>query len=148
MRTSRFGTQVFLPHSFPHRFHKGWIRRHCFRLPCIRVCDVRSNPLNGTGVAGINGQLAPLGIVGNGFSLRSPILLCYDGDDKSTNASDSPLARDVHTGACLANGRTVRFLCWRPANASILPEPAEPFHIDHRMPLQVWPTVVQQTVDL
>jgi hypothetical protein len=38
------------------------------------------------------------------------------------------------------------FVCWRPANAPILPGLAESFHIGRRMPLQGWPTTVHQSV--
>jgi hypothetical protein len=40
--------------------------------------------------------------------------------------------------------RFVRLLA--NANASILTCPARPFHIDRRLPLQRWPTPVQQSV--
>jgi hypothetical protein len=38
------------------------------------------------------------------------------------------------------------FLCWQFANAPVLPGPAQPYHIDRRMPLWRQATGKQQTV--
>ncbi len=65
-----------------------------------------------------------------------------------TNRQASVIARGdelaIGDSPCPAFNQS--FLCWRPANAPILPDPDQSFHIDRRMPLGTQAGSIRHTV--
>ncbi len=65
---------------------------------------------------------------------------------KLLTSGPHPLARSDSVTAKQWSNSAKNSICWRPANAPILPGSAQTFHIDWRLPLQGWPTTVHQSV--